>query len=116
VGYCTLYGDMVGALAVIGDLVKTRVYQVCRWINRSGEVIPWAILEKPPSAELRPDQKDTDSLPPYEFWTRSSKGTSSAMRPPKRLPGLTDFRWNSSNRWCVWWSAASISASRPLRF
>jgi NAD+ synthetase len=66
VGYCTLYGDMVGALAVIGDLVKTRVYQLCRWINRSREVIPIEILEKPPSAELRPDQKDTDSLPPYE--------------------------------------------------
>jgi NAD+ synthetase len=66
VGYCTLYGDMVGALAVIGDLVKTRVYAVCRWLNRDGEVIPHAILEKPPSAELRPDQKDTDSLPPYE--------------------------------------------------
>jgi NAD+ synthetase len=66
VGYCTLYGDMVGALAVIGDLVKTRVYAVCRWINREQEVIPWAILNKPPSAELRPDQKDTDSLPPYE--------------------------------------------------
>jgi NAD+ synthetase len=66
VGYCTLYGDMVGALAVIGDLVKTRVYAVCRWLNRNGEVIPAAILEKPPSAELRPDQKDTDSLPPYE--------------------------------------------------
>jgi NAD+ synthase (glutamine-hydrolysing) len=66
VGYCTLYGDMVGALAVIGDLVKTRVYAVCNWLNRDGEVIPHAILEKPPSAELRPDQKDTDSLPPYE--------------------------------------------------
>jgi len=66
VGYCTLYGDMVGALAVIGDLVKTRVYAMCRWINRDREVIPSAILEKPPSAELRPDQKDTDSLPPYE--------------------------------------------------
>ena len=66
VGYCTLYGDMVGALAVIGDLVKTRVYEVCRWLNRDGEVIPEAILIKPPSAELRPDQKDTDSLPPYE--------------------------------------------------
>jgi NAD+ synthetase len=66
VGYCTLYGDMVGALAVIGDLVKTRVYQVCHWLNRAGEVIPQTILEKPPSAELRPDQKDTDSLPPYE--------------------------------------------------
>ena len=66
VGYCTLYGDMVGALAVIGDLVKTRVYAVCRWLNRADEVIPEAILKKPPSAELRPDQKDTDSLPPYE--------------------------------------------------
>jgi NAD+ synthase (glutamine-hydrolysing) len=66
VGYCTLYGDMVGALAVIGDLVKTRVYAVCRWINRDREIIPAAILEKPPSAELRPGQKDTDSLPPYE--------------------------------------------------
>jgi len=66
VGYCTLYGDMIGALAVIGDLVKTRVYAVCRWLNRDGEVIPIAILQKPPSAELRPDQKDTDSLPPYE--------------------------------------------------
>jgi NAD+ synthetase len=67
VGYCTLYGDMVGALAVIGDLVKTRVYAVCRWLNREGEVIPLAIIEKAPSAELRPDQKDTDSLPPYEI-------------------------------------------------
>jgi NAD+ synthase (glutamine-hydrolysing) len=66
VGYCTLYGDMVGALAVIGDLVKTRVYAVCHWLNRECEVIPAAILEKPPSAELRPDQKDTDSLPPYD--------------------------------------------------
>jgi NAD+ synthetase len=66
VGYCTLYGDMVGALAVIGDLVKTRVYALCRWVNRNGEIIPEAILTKPPSAELRPDQKDTDSLPPYD--------------------------------------------------
>ena len=66
VGYCTLYGDMVGALAVIGDLVKTRVYALSRWVNRNGEVIPEAILTKAPSAELRPDQKDTDSLPPYD--------------------------------------------------
>ncbi len=66
VGYCTLYGDMVGALAVIGDLVKTRVYAVCHWINREREIIHHPILEKPPSAELRPDQKDTDSLPPYD--------------------------------------------------
>ncbi len=66
VGYCTLYGDMVGALAVIGDLIKTRVYAICRWLNRDRELIPLPILEKPPSAELRPGQKDTDSLPPYE--------------------------------------------------
>jgi NAD+ synthetase len=66
VGYCTLYGDMVGALAVIGDLVKTRVYSICHWLNQEQEKIPPAILEKPPSAELRPDQRDTDSLPPYD--------------------------------------------------
>jgi NAD+ synthase (glutamine-hydrolysing) len=66
VGYCTLYGDMVGALAVIGDVVKTEVYQLCRYLNRNGPVIPAAILEKAPSAELRPGQRDTDSLPPYE--------------------------------------------------
>jgi NAD+ synthase (glutamine-hydrolysing) len=66
VGYCTLYGDMVGALAVIGDVVKTEVYDLCRYINREREIIPQAILEKAPSAELRPGQKDTDSLPPYE--------------------------------------------------
>jgi NAD+ synthase (glutamine-hydrolysing) len=66
-GYCTLYGDMVGALAVIGDVVKTRVYALCRYLNRDRELIPANILDKPPSAELRPDQKDTDSLPPYEI-------------------------------------------------
>lgn len=66
VGYCTLYGDMVGALAVIGDLIKTRVYSVCRWLNREREIIPETVLTKPPSAELRPGQMDTDSLPPYD--------------------------------------------------
>ncbi len=65
-GYCTLYGDMVGALAVIGDVMKTRVYALSRYVNRAKEVIPWATIEKPPSAELRPGQMDTDSLPPYE--------------------------------------------------
>ena len=66
VGYCTIYGDMCGGLAVISDLPKTRVFEVARWLNRSGEVIPWNTIEKPPSAELRPDQKDEDTLPPYE--------------------------------------------------
>jgi NAD+ synthase (glutamine-hydrolysing) len=66
VGYCTLYGDMVGALAVIGDVYKTRVYALSRYANRLKEVIPRNTLEKPPSAELRPGQLDTDSLPPYD--------------------------------------------------
>jgi NAD+ synthase (glutamine-hydrolysing) len=65
-GYCTLYGDMAGALAVIGDVYKTEVYALARYANRGREVIPEATLSKPPSAELRPGQKDTDSLPEYE--------------------------------------------------
>ena len=66
VGYCTIYGDMCGGLAVISDLPKIRVYEISRWINRDREIIPWDTIEKPPSAELRPDQKDQDTLPPYE--------------------------------------------------
>jgi NAD+ synthase (glutamine-hydrolysing) len=66
-GYCTLYGDMVGALAVIGDVFKTRVYALARHVNRSREIIPENTIAKPPSAELRPGQLDTDSLPPYEL-------------------------------------------------
>ena len=66
VGYCTLYGDMCGALAVIADVPKTLVYRISRWINREREIIPKNSIEKAPSAELRPDQKDQDSLPPYE--------------------------------------------------
>ncbi|MCB1234066.1 MAG: NAD+ synthase [Verrucomicrobiae bacterium] len=67
VGYCTIYGDMCGGLAVISDLPKVRVYEVSRWLNRDREIIPWNTIDKPPSAELRPDQKDEDSLPPYEI-------------------------------------------------
>lgn len=66
-GYCTLYGDMVGALAVIGDVFKTRVYALAHYANREREVIPRNTIEKPPSAELRPEQRDTDSLPPYDI-------------------------------------------------
>ncbi len=66
VGYCTLYGDMCGGLAVIADVPKTMVYRLARWINREREIIPAASLTKPPSAELRPKQTDQDSLPPYE--------------------------------------------------
>jgi NAD+ synthase (glutamine-hydrolysing) len=67
VGYCTIYGDMCGGLAVISDLPKMRVYELSRWINRDREIIPWNTIDKPPSAELRPDQKDQDTLPPYEI-------------------------------------------------
>jgi NAD+ synthase (glutamine-hydrolysing) len=65
VGYCTLYGDMAGGLAVISDLFKMQVYALANWINRNGPVIPQNSIDKPPSAELRPGQKDEDSLPPY---------------------------------------------------
>jgi NAD+ synthetase len=66
VGYCTLYGDMCGALAVIADVFKTDIYKLARWLNRERIIIPEASLTKPPSAELRPNQTDQDSLPPYE--------------------------------------------------
>lgn len=66
VGYGTLYGDMCGGLAVLGDVYKTEVYELARYVNKDGEVIPKSSMEKPPSAELRPGQKDTDSLPPYD--------------------------------------------------
>ena len=66
VGYCTLYGDMVGGLAVISDVPKTLVYRLSAYVNSRRPVIPQATIEKPPSAELRPDQKDSDSLPPYD--------------------------------------------------
>jgi NAD+ synthase (glutamine-hydrolysing) len=66
VGYSTLYGDTAGGFAVIKDVAKTMVYRLCRWRNRDLEVIPASILSKPPSAELRPDQRDDQSLPPYE--------------------------------------------------
>src|SRR5204863_3437814 len=75
VGYCTLYGDMAGGLAVISDVPKTTIYEVARWINsdyakqmgRKNEVIPESTIEKAPSAELKPNQKDQDTLPPYEI-------------------------------------------------
>jgi NAD+ synthase (glutamine-hydrolysing) len=65
-GYGTLYGDMAGGLGVLGDCYKTQVYALSRYINRNEEIIPSNIINKAPSAELRPDQKDTDSLPEYE--------------------------------------------------
>src|SRR5690606_35263097 len=68
--YGTLYGDMAGGLAVLGDLYKMQVYALARYINREKEIIPVSIIEKAPSAELRPDQKDSDSLPDYDVLDR----------------------------------------------
>ena len=67
VGYCTLYGDMCGGLAVISDVPKIEIYALARWINRNGEIIPQNTIDKPPSAELKPNQRDQDTLPPYEI-------------------------------------------------
>jgi len=70
VGYCTLYGDMSGGLSLLGDVPKTMVYELARYINRGREVIPETIMNKAPSAELRPNQKDQDTLPPYDILDR----------------------------------------------
>jgi NAD+ synthase (glutamine-hydrolysing) len=67
IGYCTIYGDMAGGLAVISDVPKTSVYQLARWINHEREIIPKSTIDKPPSAELKPGQLDQDSLPPYDL-------------------------------------------------
>lgn len=73
-GYCTLYGDMAGGLGVIADVLKTQVYELSRWINRNGEVIPRDTIDKPPSAELKPDQIDLDTLPDYGLVDKVLKG------------------------------------------
>ncbi len=74
VGYCTLYGDMAGGLAVLADVPKTLVYRIARWLNREQEVIPEHTITRPPSAELRPGQVDQDSLPPYDLLDRIVEG------------------------------------------
>ena len=85
VGYCTLYGDMAGGLAVISDVPKLMVYELARWINRKREVVPNSTVEKPPSAELRPDQKDEDSLPPYGVLDRILKAYIEDLHSPAEI-------------------------------
>ena len=85
VGYCTLYGDMAGGLAVISDIPKTMVYSLARWINREREVIPEVCLRKPPSAELRPNQTDQDSLPPYDVLDRILKSYIEEAQGPREI-------------------------------
>jgi NAD+ synthase (glutamine-hydrolysing) len=92
VGYCTLYGDMAGGLAVISDVPKLMVYEFADYINRDREVIPRSTIQKPPSAELRPDQKDSDSLPPYEVLDRILKGYIEEVKSPQEIAG--DFGYD----------------------
>jgi NAD+ synthase (glutamine-hydrolysing) len=91
VGYCTLYGDMAGGLAVISDVPKVMVYELAKWRNREREVIPQETLTKPPSAELRPNQKDQDSLPPYEVLDRILKAYVEDLQSPEEIAALHDI-------------------------
>lgn len=85
VGYCTLYGDMAGGLAVISDVPKTMVYAIAEVINREREIIPRATINKAPSAELRPNQKDSDSLPPYDVLDRILKAYIEDLQTPEQI-------------------------------
>src|SRR5438876_1948407 len=91
VGYCTLYGDMAGGLAAISDVPKLMVYELAAWINRERELIPSSTIEKPPSAELRPDQKDEDSLPPYDVLDRILKAYIEDLHSPQEIADHYDF-------------------------
>ena len=91
VGYCTLYGDMAGGLAVIADVPKTMVYELSKYVNRNGVMIPLATIEKPPSAELRPNQKDEDSLPPYDVLDRILKAYIEDLRSPQEIADKYGF-------------------------
>jgi NAD+ synthase (glutamine-hydrolysing) len=85
VGYCTLYGDMAGGLAVISDVPKTMVYRLAEYANSQRMRIPQATIEKPPSAELRPNQKDTDTLPPYETLDRILEDYIEDLKTPEQI-------------------------------
>ncbi len=91
VGYCTLYGDMAGGLALLSDVPKTTVYALAELINRERELIPRASVEKPPSAELRPNQKDSDSLPPYEILDRILKAYIEDVKSAEDIAAQTGF-------------------------
>ncbi len=98
-GYCTLYGDMAGGLGVIGDVFKTEVYALAEEINREREVIPWNTVRKRLSAELRPNQTDQDSLPPYEVLDRILKRLSFSTRrtSPRSRPRARTKRWSGAS-------------------
>ena len=85
VGYCTLYGDMAGGLAVVSDVPKVRIYELARYVNSRRALIPESTMTKPPSAELRPDQKDTDSLPPYDVLDPILEDYIEDLKPPAQI-------------------------------
>ncbi|MGZ5584419.1 MAG: NAD(+) synthase, partial [Usitatibacter sp.] len=87
-GYCTLYGDMAGGFAVIKDIVKTLVYRISNWRNSQGRVIPQRVIDRPPSAELRPDQTDQDSLPPYEVLDAVVERYMERDMSPEQIAGM----------------------------
>ena len=91
VGYCTLYGDMAGGLALLSDVPKTMVYELAGLMNRGRELIPRATIEKPPSAELRPNQKDLDSLPPYDVLDRILKAYLEEVKKPEDIAAECGF-------------------------
>ncbi len=91
VGYCTLYGDMAGGLGVISDVPKTMVYRLSRYVNSRRAVIPETTLEKPPSAELRPGQKDSDSLPPYDVLDTILEEYVEDSRPAEAISSAHEF-------------------------
>ena len=91
VGYCTLYGDMAGGLAVISDVPKTMVYELAGVINRERELVPRASIEKPPSAELRPNQTDQDTLPPYDVLDRVLKAYVEEVHTPEEIAAHLGF-------------------------
>jgi NAD+ synthetase len=91
VGYCTLYGDMAGGLAVISDVPKTMVYELARVINGERELVPRSSIEKPPSAELRPNQTDQDTLPPYDVLDRVLKAYVEEVRTPEEIASHFGF-------------------------
>jgi NAD+ synthetase len=90
-GYCTLYGDMVGGLAVLADVLKTQVYDLSRYVNREREIIPQAIIDKAPSAELKPDQTDQDDLPPYAVLDSIIQDYVENYRTPEQIAASRDL-------------------------
>lgn len=111
VGYCTMYGDMCGGLAVISDLPKMQVYALSRWINREREIIPWDTIDKPPSAELRPDQKDEDTLPPYETLDAILE-----LYVEKQLSGLEIIEHHGHDEALVRWVQRRVDLNEWKRF